>query len=62
MVSDPRSRDMAEGIRLTQLSETLKQLQEVTTILTGEQSKQRLLMEKVLQQLNNLASSYDSLV
>ena len=53
---------MAEGTRLTQLSETVRQLQDVTTVLTGQQSKQELLMEKVLQQLNNLATSYDSLV
>lgn len=49
MVSERRSRDMAEGTRLTQLSNTVKQLQEMTTVLTKEQSKHGKLMERVLQ-------------
>ena len=53
---------MTKGTRLSQLSETVKQLQEVTKGLTEEQSKQGKLMEKVLQQLNSMASSFDSLV
>ena len=51
---------MAEGTRFTQLSDAVKQLQEVTTILQEEQSKHGLLMEGILQQLNNMAASYDN--
>ncbi|KAA8514829.1 hypothetical protein F0562_018008 [Nyssa sinensis] len=53
---------MAEGTRLSQLSETLNNLQGVTTALKEEQSRHGMLIEGVMQQLNNLASSYDSLV
>ncbi|KAA8549923.1 hypothetical protein F0562_001607 [Nyssa sinensis] len=52
---------MAEGTRLSQLSETVNNLQGVTTALKEEQSRHGMLIEGVLQQLNNLASSYDSL-
>ena len=61
MVSEQRSRDMAEGTRLSQLSETVQHLQAVTTKLTDEQARHGVLMEGILQQLNNLASSYEGL-
>jgi hypothetical protein len=53
---------MIEGTRLSQLSETIQNLQEATTAMKEEQSKHGMLIEGVLQQLYNLASSYDSLV
>ena len=53
---------MAKGARMSQLAETVKQLQGASTALAEEQTKQGVLMEKILQQLNKLASSYDSLV
>ena len=53
---------MAEGTRLSQLSEIVNNLQGVTTALKEEQSRHGKLIEGVLQQLNSLASSYDSLV
>ncbi|KAA8515066.1 hypothetical protein F0562_018147 [Nyssa sinensis] len=53
---------MAEGTRLSQLSETVNNLQGVTIALKEEQSRHGMLIEGVLQQLNNLASSYGSLV
>lgn len=52
---------MAEGTRLSQLSDTVHHLQEVTTKLTEDQSRHGILMEGILQQLNNLASSYEGL-
>ena len=52
---------MADGTRMTQLAETVKQLQGASTALTEEQTQQRVLMEKILQQLNNLATNYDHL-
>ena len=52
---------MAEGTRISQLFDSVHHLQEVTTKLTDEQSRHGLLMEGILQQLNNLASSYEGL-
>ena len=52
---------MTEGTRMSQLAETVKQLQGASTALTEEQTKQGVLMEKILQ-LNNLTSNYDNLV
>ena len=49
---------MAEGTRLSQLSEIVNNLQGVTTALKEEQRYGK----SVLQQLNSLASSYDILV
>ena len=54
MVSEQRSRNMVEDTRLSQLSEIIHHLQEVTTKLTMEQSIHGILMEGNLQQLNNL--------
>ena len=53
---------MAKGTRLSQLSEIVHTLQRATTALKEEQSRQGALIEGVLQQLNKLALSYDSLV
>lgn len=53
---------MAEGTRLSQLSEIVNHLQGETVALKEEQSRHGMLIEGVLQQLNNLASSYDNLV
>jgi ABC-type transporter Mla subunit MlaD len=53
---------MIEGTRLSQLSETIQNLQAATTALKEEQSRHGMLIEGVLQQLNNLVLSYDSLV
>lgn len=47
MVSEQRSRDMAEGTRLSQLSETVQHLQAVTTKLTDEQARHGVLMEGI---------------
>ena len=38
---------MAENTRLTQLSDTVRQLQEVTKVLTDEQSKQEKLIKSI---------------
>lgn len=62
MVLEPCSRDIAEGTCLTHLSNTVKHLQEVTTTLQEGQSRHGLLMKGILQQLNNIAAIYDSLV
>ncbi|KAA8531503.1 hypothetical protein F0562_006144 [Nyssa sinensis] len=59
---EPRSYDMAEGTRLSQLAEAVTTVQGETASLKGEQDRQGALIEGVLQQLTNLASSYDSLV
>ena len=56
------SSNMADGTRLSQLSDTVSNLQGSIVALKEEQSGQGLLMHQVLQQLNNLASSYDNLV
>ena len=52
---------MAEGTRISQLAENVQRLQEVTTKLSDDQSRHGMLMEGILQQLNNLASSYEGL-
>lgn len=53
---------MADGTRYSKLSETVHNLHGETAALKDEQSRHGMLIEGVLQQLNNLASSYDSLV
>jgi len=53
---------MADGTSISQLAENVKQLQATSTAMAEGQTKQGVLMEKILQQLNKLASSYDSLV
>lgn len=53
---------MADGARYSKLSETVHNLHGETAALKDEQSRHGMLIEGVLQQLNNLASSYDSLV
>ena len=53
---------MAEDTKMSQLAETVKQLQGASIALTEKQTKQGVFMEKILQQLNNLASNYDNLV
>ena len=62
MVSESCSRDIAKGTCVTQLSNTVKHLQEVTATLQEGQSRHGLLMEGILQQLNNMVASYVSLV
>ncbi|XP_035543610.1 uncharacterized protein LOC118347690 [Juglans regia] len=61
LVSEPRSCNMAEGTRLSQLVEAVTTIHGETASLKEAQKRQEALIEGVLQQLNNLASSYDSL-
>ena len=53
---------MAEGTRSVQVAEAITSIRGETNSLREEVGRQGALMEKVLQQLNNLASNYDSLV
>ncbi|XP_041001674.1 uncharacterized protein LOC121247377 [Juglans microcarpa x Juglans regia] len=53
---------MAEGTRLSQLAEIVTTIHGETASLKEARDKQEALIEGVLQQLNNLASNYDSLV
>ncbi|KAA8524244.1 hypothetical protein F0562_010667 [Nyssa sinensis] len=57
-----RSCNMAEGTRLSQLAEVVNTILGETATLKGEQDRHKALIEGVLQQLTNLASSYNSLV
>ncbi|XP_041009333.1 uncharacterized protein LOC121253378 [Juglans microcarpa x Juglans regia] len=52
---------MAEGTRQAQLSEAVSMLTAEAGHLREEQSRQKGMLEAVLQQLNNLAASYDQL-
>ncbi|KAF5463169.1 hypothetical protein F2P56_019105 [Juglans regia] len=52
---------MAEGTRQAQLSEAVTLLSTEAGYLREEQTKQKGMLEAVLQQLNNLAASYDQL-
>ncbi|KAA8532322.1 hypothetical protein F0562_032355 [Nyssa sinensis] len=53
---------MAEGTRHAQLIEAVAALKVESTQMRDEQNKQKLLLEGIFQQLNNLASSYEHLV
>lgn len=62
VVSEPRSSDMAEDTRFTQLKEVVGRLHARIAMLKEEKYKQQSFMESILQQLNNLASSHENLV
>lgn len=53
---------MAEGTRLVQLVEVISTLKGETTHMQGEQETHKQMLDAGLQQLNNLAASYDQLV
>lgn len=53
---------MADGTRLSWLFEAVTNLHGETTTLKEEQSTHGALIEGILQQLDNLASSYNNLV
>ncbi|KAJ0040440.1 hypothetical protein Pint_28753 [Pistacia integerrima] len=52
---------MAEGTRQALMSDVVSILEEETVHLREEQNKQKLMLEAVLQQLSNMATSYDQL-
>ncbi|KAJ0100785.1 hypothetical protein Patl1_06479 [Pistacia atlantica] len=63
MVSEPRSCAMAEGTRHAQLAEAVSILKgEYVHLQEEEKDKQKHMLGAVLQQLNNLAASYEQLV
>ena len=59
VVSEPGSCDMAEGTHHVQLAEAMSMLKGETMHLREEQDQQKYMLEAVLQQLNNLAASYE---
>ncbi|KAG2679678.1 hypothetical protein I3760_11G062100 [Carya illinoinensis] len=61
VVSEPGSCAMAEGTRFAQLAEAVSMLKGETVHLREEQEHHKNMLEAVLQQLNNLATSYEQL-